>query len=469
MFMTSGQASSAIIQPAQGESASPAPISVFESRIYRDLFSNETMRGLFSDEALIARWIEVEVALAKSQSELDIIPESAYRSIKKAADDLQLDYDAFRASTNKVGRGIKPLLDQLKAAGNDEVATYLHYGSTTQDIMDTATVLQVKAASVEIRKQLVELTLQLADLAEAHKDTVMIARSNGQDAIPTTLGLHLTTYMMELKRHIERLDEASARLEAQVGGTVGTLSAYRENGLELQEKVAEELGLKPQVGPWNPSRDNFAETVQILSLVNATIGRIAIDINNYSRTQVNEIQEGEGGASSTMPQKRNPRASEFMGAFARMGKMYNAAALDTMNHSDTRQGSPWILEWSILPESFMVTSAALERATGLFDNIIINEEKMLENFEDSSHYVLSEALMNKLAEKIGRGKAYSEVKKAIKSSSEDDGLKEIIEQTSAINRHLTEQEIRDVLNPQNYLGYAEEIVDRSVADVRRAL
>ncbi|WP_062269229.1 class-II fumarase/aspartase family protein [Endozoicomonas arenosclerae] len=447
----------------------PAPVSVFESRVYRDLFSTEDMRSIFSDETLVNRWVEVEVALAKSQADLDIIPESAYHSIKKTADNFEVDFDALRAGTNKVGRGIKPLLDQLKASGDEQVSSYLHFGSTTQDIMDTATVLQVKAANEVIRKQLVAVALQLADLAEEHKTTVMIARSNGQDAIPTTLGLHLTTYMMELNRHIQRLDEASARLQPQIGGTVGTLSAYGDKGLDLQEGVAKELGLTPQTGPWNPSRDNFAETVQILGLVNATLGRVAIDINNYSRTQINEIQEGEGGASSTMPQKRNPRASEYMGAFARMGKMYNSAALDIMSHSDTRQGAPWIVEWSILPESFMVTSAALQRASGLFDKLIVNEDKMLENFSDSKNYVMSEALMNKLAAKVGRGKAYSLVKHAIRSSSDSHGLKDIIENTPEIKQLLTEQEIQAVLDPANYIGSSEQLVENAVAEVRKSL
>lgn len=446
-----------------------APVSVFESRIYRDLFSSEAMRNIFSDEALARQWINVEVAMAKAQAEHGIIPQQAYESIQSAANTIEIDFNLLRNGTNKVGRGIKPLLSQLKKTGDSNVSSYLHYGSTTQDIMDTATTLQIKQAAAMIREDLVALALQLATLAEQHKHTVMIARSNGQDAVPTTFGLHLTTYMMEIYRHIDRLDETSTRLTAQFGSTVGTLAPYDDKGLEVQAAFASELGLQAPIAPWNPSRDNFAEMVQTLSLIDASLGRVALDINNYGRTQINEIKEGEGGASSTMPQKRNPRASEFIGGFSRMGKMYNSAALDIMSHTDTRQGSPWILEWSIIPESFMVTDAALDRAQRLFTHLIVNEQQMLENFNASKNFVMSEALMNKLAAKTGRSQAYKAVKVAIKKAGTTDSLRDVIENTPTIHQHFSKEEIDQILNPSNYLGSSVKIVDRSVVMIRTQL
>ncbi len=306
-------------------------------------------------------------------------------------------------------------------------------------------------------------------MAEKYKNSVMIARSNGQDAIPTTFGLHLTTYMAEMYRHVQRIDESVSRLQAQIGSTVGTLAPFGDKGFEVQKNFAAELDLQVPVSPWNPSRDNFAETVQILALIDATLGRLALDINNLSRTQIDELKEGEGGASSTMPQKRNPRASEFMGAFFRMGKMYNSAALDFMSHTDTRQGSPWILEWSVIPESFMITSASVNRAQRMFGKLIVKEDNMLRNFEDSKNFAMSEAVMNKLAEKIGRTKAYSTVKKAIKKSQTGDSLKDIIEKNEAIHKHLNQNETDSLLSPANYLGSASQIVERSVKMVREHL
>ncbi|GLO63539.1 3-carboxy-cis,cis-muconate cycloisomerase [Vibrio sp. MACH09] len=441
-------------------------VSVFESAVYGDLFGTAEMRSVFSDKAMVNQWINVEMALAKSQSKVGIIPLSAYQSIKAAGEKVTIDYATLKKGTNKVGRGIKPLLKQLKKAGDKNVSGYLHFGSTTQDIMDTATALQVKNGSELIRVEMVELANQIAVLADQHKNTVMIARSNGQDAVPTTFGLHLTTYLMELVRNIDRLDEASSRLTAQIGSTVGTLAPYGDKGLALQKVFADELGLAAPIAPWNPSRDVFAEMVQTLAMVDATLGRVAVDINNLGRTQINEVKEGESGASSTMPQKRNPRASEFMGGFNRMGKMYNAASLDIMSHTDTRQGSPWILEWSIIPESFMVTSASLERAQRMFAKLLVNEQQMLDNFASASFYSMSEALMNKLTEKVGRSDAYSIVKKAIKAAKPEDTLSDVANNSVEINKHLTSEEIKAVLKPENYLGSSAKIVERSVEFVQ---
>lgn len=250
---------------------------------------------------------------------------------------------------------------------------------------------------------------------------------------------------------------------------MGTLAPYGDKGLEVQDKVATRLGLQAPMAPWNPSRDNFAEMVQTLALIDATFGRLALDVNNLSRTQIDELKEGEGGASSTMPQKRNPRASEFMGGFSRMGKMYNAAALDIMSHTDTRQGSPWILEWSIIPESFMVTSASIDRAQRMFSKLTVKEDNMQRNFSASYNFAMSEAVMNKLARKIGRGDAYSTVKKAIKSSGPGDTLKDVIVMNETISKHLTKAEVNALLIPANYIGSSSMIVDRSISFVRETL
>ena len=229
------------------EDSTTAQISVFDSRVYRNLFGTEVMREIFSDYAMVKQWLKVEVALAKAQARLGIIPASAAVAIEAAAKIDNIDFNRLRQDTAIVGRGINPLLLQLKASGGEEVAKYLHWGSTTQDIMDTATVLQVTAGIELIKTELIRLVLQLADLAEEHKNTVMLARTNGQDAVPTTFGLHLTTYIMALHRHAQRLDEAKYRLEAQIGGTAGNLAAFPDLGIELQQQVAIELGVSPHL------------------------------------------------------------------------------------------------------------------------------------------------------------------------------------------------------------------------------
>jgi len=463
-------ASASIGALAAEQAQSPVdPVSVFDSRVYRHLFSTDGMRAIFSDRALVEQWLKVEVALANAQAQTGIIPKDSAKAIADTATIDNVDFNALRQGTDKVGRGIAPLLTQLREKGGPRVSEYLHWGSTTQDIMDTATVLQVKSASKLVRRQLVALTLQIADLAEENRDTVMIARSNGQDAVPTTFGLQLTTYMMPLYRDVQRLDESTSRLSAQMGSTVGTLAPFGDKGIAVQSAFAKELDLKVPIAPWNPSRDVFAETIQTLGLVTATLGRVADDINNLGRTEIDELKEGEGGASSTMPQKRNPRASEYMGGLARMGKMYSAASLDIMSHTDTRQGAPWILEWSIIPESFMTASASIERAQRMFEHLIVKKQHMLDNFQASKNFVMSEAVMNALAGKIGRGQAYAVVKHAIKQSGPNDTLRDVVENNKSINKYINEEELNQLLDPANYIGSAPQIVDRSVRQVRTHL
>lgn len=324
--------------------------SVFDSQIYRDMFATPEMRAVFSDARLVDYWLRFEVELAAAQAEVGLIPRDAADAIAKAAVLSNIDLIKLRAGTNRVGRAIDPLLNQVRAAGGKLVADYLHEGGTTQDPMDTAAVLQIRDGLDIVQRDLKTLVLRLATLADSHKATPMIARTNGQDAIPTTLGMMLASYMTELHRHAERQQAARQRvLVGQFGSAVGTLSSAGPEGLKVRALLMKRLGLAEPALSWNASRDNYAEVVQVLALLHGTFGRIATDINLWSRTADNGINEGEGGASSTMPQKRNPRASEFLGGVAELARIRAGGALSMMGQSETRQGAPWITEWSSIP------------------------------------------------------------------------------------------------------------------------
>lgn len=256
------------------------------------------MRSIFSDESMIKHWLSIEIHLAQSQAELGIIPDSAAMAIKQAAQWKNFDLKALRQGTYKTGRPIKPLLDQIIAAGSPEVANYLHWGGTTQDIMDTATALQIQEGLQLLDAQLSAVIVRLAHLAKTHRSTVMVARTNGQHAAPTTFGLFLSTYMLELHRHRQRIAELSPRVEVgQSTGAVGTLAAMGDKGLQVRERLMKKLGLKTSWLPWNPSRDNFAETIMVLGLVHGTLGRsaqcdIAIDwAKNTARYHTEEQRQ----------------------------------------------------------------------------------------------------------------------------------------------------------------------------------
>ncbi|MEG1832517.1 MAG: adenylosuccinate lyase family protein [Burkholderiaceae bacterium] len=443
--------------------------SVFDSEIYRGLFSTSAMRGAFSDRAAIAHWLRFEAELAAAQAELGLIPASAAAAIAAAARLENIDLKTLNAGTHKVGRPIDPLLSQVKKKGGKEVAAYLHLGATTQDVLDTGTVLQVRDGLDLVQGDLKKLSLRLADLSAKYRATPAMARSNGQDAIPTTFGMQLASYMVELRRHNDRINELRPRvLVGQYGSAVGTLSAAGDQGLVLRANLMKRLGLSEPDLSWNASRDNFAETVQTLALINGTLKRVANDINLWSRTADNSINEGEGGASSTMPQKRNPRASEFMGGIGYLSAIRAAGALTMLDQSETRQGAPWISEWSTIPEMFMLTSASLERANRMFEKIIVRESVMLERFNDSQGYAMSEALMSELAPRMGRGPALDAIKAAIKAASAGTPFREVVLASPALTKHLKPADLDRVLEPKHYLGAAPQMVDAAVAKTRTA-
>jgi 3-carboxy-cis,cis-muconate cycloisomerase len=441
--------------------------SVFDSEIYRDLYATPEMRTVFSDERLIEYWLRYEAELAAVQASLGVIPAAAAGAIAAAARPERIDIPKLRSGTNSVGRPIEPLLAQLEAIGGKEVVDYIHWGSTTQDVMDTATVLQIRDGLNIIQRDLKNLILALADQAAKYRDTPMVARSNGQDALPTTFGMLLASYMVELARNSERVDAAARRvLVGQYGSAVGTLSSAGVEGLKVRAALMQRLGIGEPDLSWNASRDNFAEVVQTLALINGTLNRIAVDINLWSRTADNSVNEGDGGASSTMPQKRNPRASEFIGGIAYLANIRSAGALAMLDQSETRQGAPWISEWSTIPEMFMLTAASLDCANRLFAKLIVRPDVMFAQFNDSKGFVMAEAVMMNIAPKVGRGPAYDVIKAAIETAPAGATFKEVIRRSPKLLDLVGESNVDQVLDPRNYLGAAPAMVDAAVVKTR---
>jgi 3-carboxy-cis,cis-muconate cycloisomerase len=451
-------------------SKAPPNASVFDSEIYRDLFSTPEMRAVFSDARLVQHWLRFEVELAQAQADVGAIPCEAADAIAKAAIPANVDVAKLRAGTNRVGRPVDPLLGLINAAGGEMVADHLHLGGTTQDVMDTATVLQIRDGLDIVQRDLKTLIFAIADLAATHKATPMIARTNGQDAIPTTFGMVLASYMTEMHRNFQRLQAARSRvLVGQFGSAVGTLSAAGPDGLKMRAVLMKRLGLGEPELSWNASRDNFAEVVQTLALLHGTFGRIANDVNLWSRTADNSVNEGEGGASSTMPQKRNPRASEFMGGLAEMARMRASGAMSMLAQSETRQGAPWISEWSTIPEMFMITAASMQRANGLFSTLIVRPAVMLARFEDSQRYAMAEAVQSFITPKVGRGRAHDLITAAIKEVPAGTPFKEVILKDPRLLQLVGEQNVDTVLDPVNYLGLAPQMVEQAVTRTRKAL
>lgn len=444
-------------------------VSVFDSTLYSPLFTQKEMKRIWSDDNLIQSWLTFEVSIARVQAELGLLPKQAVRSIETVCDANNIDWVRLAQDTQTVGMAIKPLVDQLTEEGDDHVKKYLHWGCTTQDLLDTSLAMRVKQTLDLVRGQLTTLGDQLETMAIAHKQTVMVARTNSMDALPTTWGLQVSSYLQEVTRHIVRLDDLYPRATTGMyGGAVGNLSSIGPQGLAVRKGLFAELGLTEPKGLGNASLDNIAELIQFFALIHGTLCRIANDTETMGRAPIAEVREGEsGGGSSTMPHKANPRAANMIQTLSRMGWMYASSAPNLMDQHDVRSASMRVLNWSLVPESSLAVSTALERAQRLLANLVVNKGRMQDNFEASRNFIMSEAVMMKVAGKAGRGEGYSKVKTAIAHAPNEGSLADVLKQDSEVSAILSPDEIDEACNPLNYLGSNDELIDETIALYRK--
>ncbi|HEX5091113.1 MAG TPA: 3-carboxy-cis,cis-muconate cycloisomerase [Burkholderiales bacterium] len=444
--------------------------TVLDSALFRDSFGTPAMRGIFEDAALLARYTEVEVALAKAQARLGVIPAQAAKDIAAQCDAGKLDLARLKQETETVGYPILPLVRQL-AAQCGEAGKYLHWGATTQDIMDTAVVLQVRDALGLVEKDLAALQSILARQAKRYRDTPMAGRTHLQQALPITFGYKLAIWLAMIDRHAERLQQMKPRvLAGQFAGAAGTLASLGDQGMAVQEALMAELELAQPAATWHAARDGLAEAVNFLGLVTGSLGKIAYDVMLMASTEVGEVAEpfahGRGG-SSTMPQKRNPISSELILAAAKAVRQHAGLMLDAMVQDFERATGPWHAEWIALPEAFMLTGGALHQAKFMLDGLIVDEARMRKNLDMTHGLIVAEAVMMGLAPHLGRNEAHDVVYDACRTVAEKGGsLADALAKLPAVSKHLDRKALDKLTDPSNYLGAAREMVDRVVA--RRA-
>ncbi|WP_441277382.1 class-II fumarase/aspartase family protein [Tardiphaga sp. 172_B4_N1_3] len=439
--------------------------TVFDSVLFRDMFGTAEMRAVFADEALVGRYIEAEVALARAQARLGVVPKEAAQAIEAAAKSIRIDFDKLRAETEIVGYPILPLVHQLSEAAG-EAGRYVHWGATTQDIMDTANVLQIRAALQIVARDLREVRDILATMAKKYRDTPMAGRTHLQQALPVTFGYKAAVWLSSIDRHIERVDQALPRiLLGEFSGAAGTLASVGEGGLEMQKLFCEELGLHQPSITWHVARDGIAEAVTLLGLITGTLGKIATDVMLLSSSEFGEVSEPfvpGRGASSTMPQKRNAISSELMLAAAKAVRQHVATMLDGMIHDLERATGPWHLEWVSLPESFLLTASSLANAKFMLAGLVVHEKRMLDNLDLTRGLIVAEAVMMAAAPKLGRQHAHDVVYDACRKAIEGGGkLADILAEVPEITEALGGKEaIRRHCDPANYLGLCGPMVDR---------
>ncbi|WP_444632862.1 class-II fumarase/aspartase family protein [Cupriavidus oxalaticus] len=449
----------------------PTASTVVDSILFRDAFGTAGMRQIFSDMALIQRYIEVEVGLAKAEARVGVIPAEAAEVIARESRLERIDFDHMREETDIVGYPILPLVHQLVAMCG-EAGRYVHWGATTQDIMDTAVALQVRDALDSIDADIRALRGILADLAVKHRDTPMAGRTHLQQALPVTFGYKAAIWLAMFDRHQQRLAELRPRVAvvefAGAAGTLASLGAQGENkGFAVQEALAHELGLGVPATTWHVARDGLAEAVNLLALVTGSLGKIALDIMIMASTEFAEVYEPfvKGrGASSTMPQKRNPISSELMLAASKAVRQHAGLMVDAMVQDFERATGPWHAEWIAIPESFILTAGALHQAKFALGGLIVDAARMKHNLGISNGLIVAEAVMMGMAPHIGRQQAHDVVYDACRTVNEHGGtLADALAALPAVTRHFDRAAIDRMTDPANYLGLAPQMVDRAVA------
>lgn len=445
------------------------PLSLVDSPLFGASFVDARLREVFCAQALVRRCIDVEVALAAAQARLGIIPAAAAAGIAQAAACQVLDAERLQRDTELVGYPVLPLVEQLADAAG-EAGRHLHWGATTQDIMDTAQVLQVREALALIEARLDETIAALRTLAAAHRLTPMAGRTHLQHALPTTFGYKAAVWLSALERHRQRIEQLKPRvLLVQFSGASGTLASLGKDGLSVQAELARELGLGVPAITWHSARDGLAETVQVLALVCGSLAKIAFDVSVMMTTELGEVAEPfvrHRGASSTMPQKRNPISCELILAAAKMVRQHAGLMLDALVHDFERATGAWHLEWSALPESFALTSGALAQAAFLLAGLEVHPERMRANLGFSRGLIVAEAVIMALAPLTGRQAAHDLVYAGCRRAIEaDQSLFEVLSCMPEVVVPLGEEQLRALTDPANYLGAAPQMVDRVLARV----
>jgi 3-carboxy-cis,cis-muconate cycloisomerase len=427
-----------------------------------DVFGDQEVSRLFSEESLVAAWLEFERALADAQAELGVIPAEAAREIAAAAVCEHVDLAALREQTLVVGYPILPLLDQI-VQRSPAAGRYLHRGATTQDVMDTGLALVGSRALDHIETVARTLGDALAALAEEHRRTVMPGRTHAQPAVPITFGGKVAVWLSELARHVERLRSARARLAVvQLFGAAGTAAALGPRSRDVRHAVAERLGLGVVDVPWHTARDGVAEAGFALAALAGLCGRIAREVVELSRPEIGELREEGGhhrGASSTMPQKANPIASEAVIGMSVLAAHHAGALLAALQGTHERSAGEWQIEWDAVPAVFAAAGGAVAGTARIVEGLRVFPERMRANLELDGGTIMAEAAMMAVGEVLGRAEAHAAVYEASTlARSENVSLAEALRRTLPHDVLAALPPLEEVLAPDAYLGETDAIV-----------
>lgn len=441
-------------------------MSVFTSKVVRNLFGTEAMRAIFSDDTRISHYLKVEIALAKVEATLGVIPDAAYREIAAKAPSFEIDWERFRTDVEAVGYPVMPFVEQL-AEHCGAAGEYLHWGSTTRDITDTSFMLQVRDALAVIEADLHKVRRKLREMTSRHRSTLMIARTHGKHALPSTFGFRCAVWYSEVERQCARLAALRAdTLAGQFGGAIGTFAAVGPKGIDVQRALMAELGLEAAEIAWFASRDRVAQVVFTIASIAQSMASIAKTLTIMTRDEVGEASEGGGesrGTSSAMPHKHNTVVPELVIVHGKMAAQQIPVVMESMVQDFERdwQGH---FETIAVPQTFQHAHAAVTQMQVVLSGLVVHTERMRANLDVTRGQVMAESVMMALAPKIGRKNAHHMVSRLCSAAmKEGRPLGEVLRADAETMRHLGERELAQALDPRNYIGLAEQSVDNVLA------
>ncbi|RZG44705.1 3-carboxy-cis,cis-muconate cycloisomerase [Acinetobacter wuhouensis] len=444
------------------------------SQLYASLFYQPQVTEIFSDRALVKYMIQAEIALAQAQAEVGVIPVSAAVVIAESADSAlaHLDFDSLAVATGLAGNVAIPFVKQFTAfvkTLDEDAARFVHWGATSQDILDTACILQCRDALTQVESLLQQCFEMALTQTQAYRHQVMIGRTWLQQALPITFGHKLARWASAFQRDLERIHSMKSRvLTAQLGGAVGSLASLQQNGSAVVDAYARNLGLSKPSCTWHGERDRIVEIASTVALIMGTLGKMARDWSLMMQTEIAELFEPTGkgrGGSSTMPHKRNPVAAASILAAANRVPVLISSLYQSMVQEHERSLGGWHAEWLAIPEIFQLTAGALTRTLDVLTGMDVRADQMRANLECTSGLIMAEAIMMALAPKMGRMQAHHLVEKACKTAVEQKcHLQTVISELDEVKQYFSSEQIQQIFKPESYLGNIQAQIDAVLQD-----
>ncbi|WP_116896483.1 3-carboxy-cis,cis-muconate cycloisomerase [Pseudomonas syringae] len=445
------------------------------NQLFDAYFMQPEMREIFSDEGRVQGMLDFEAALARAQARVGLIPPEVVADIELSCDARLFDFDALAIAIGSAGNSAIPLVKALGkqiAARSAEAERYVHMGATSQDVMDSGLILQLRRAIVLLEHDLTRLADAMAEQAQHHAGTPLAGRTWLQQATPVTLGMKIAGWLGAVTRHRQRLNEIKPRLLClQFGGASGSLAALGDQAFSVAEALAGELQLELPEQPWHTQRDRLVEFASLLGLIAGSLGKLGRDVSLLMQTEVGEVFEpsapGKGG-SSTMPHKRNPVGAAVMISTATRAPGLVATMLAALPQEHERSLGLWHAEWETLPELCCLVSGSLQQALQVIPGLQVDAERMAVNLQSTKGLILAEAVSIALAQRIGRDAAHHLVEQCCRRAVEQGAhLRQVLGETPQVSEQFSSDELDRLLDPAHYLGQARHWVERAVAEHTR--